>query len=79
MNAKKDELIDALGHDIANPLCAITLNVAQLLRELEKAPDLTTREKAIQSRLGNLSASAAKMNDQLIDFLTSWKKLTEAR
>jgi sigma-B regulation protein RsbU (phosphoserine phosphatase) len=60
-SALREQFIAVLGHDLRNPLMAITAGAAMLLRQPDRTADIVARIKQSASRMGGLI-------DNILDF-----------
>jgi signal transduction histidine kinase len=62
------DLLSQVFHDLKNPLTAILLNTAYMIRNLEREPSLTEKEILMRTQLKHMEEAGKKMNQLLTQY-----------
>jgi signal transduction histidine kinase len=65
----RNDFVAMVSHDLKNPLSAILLSTAFILRNLRRDPEITNKERHLQKQIEALDRSAQRMNSLIGDFL----------
>jgi two-component system, chemotaxis family, sensor kinase Cph1 len=65
----RSDFVAMVSHDLKNPLSAILLSTAFILRTLKQDAELSERDRNFQNQIETLDRSAQRMNSLISDFL----------
>jgi PAS domain S-box-containing protein len=65
----RNDFVAMVSHDLKNPLSAILLNTAFILRNFRRDPEITNKDRHLQKQIEALDRSAQRMNSLIADFL----------